>query len=157
MKRNFAFEYEALPSQITASHSHWDEFPQPSKYQFMAADRRLFGVCCGWKVSTLDVWSVCVCRFCPSFLHRCPLIQFILHHCLSILPDNEPVCLPFLSSSNSVIHLATQTQAYHKYHRCNQWKYSFSTINSETVIHKSPAKDYEGLWSTTYKSVHEKE
>ncbi len=113
------FSIEALPSQITASHSHWDEF--------MAADRRLFGVCVAGEISALSMVEVCVCvcRFCPSFLHHCPLIQFILLRCPSILPDNEPVCLRILSASNNVTHLAPQTEACHrchKYHPGNQYK-----------------------------------
>lgn len=113
-------------------------------------------VCVAGEKSALLMFEVCVYHFCPSFLHRCPLIQFILHHCPSILPDNEPVCLPILSASNNVTHLAAQTEAHHrrhKYYHGYQCKYSFSTIHFETVIRKFIC---ESFWSMTYQSVHEK-
>lgn len=129
----------SMPSQITTYY--WDEFPQPSKYQFMTADRRPFGVV-GEKSVLLTI-EVCVCV--ASALPSCTTALSSSLSCttalLSCLIMNRCVCLFYQPLTMSLIWLLKQKHATAAIKTTMETSGNIRTINFETVLCKFTAND----------------
>lgn len=150
-KRNFAFEYAISNNDIL------DKFPQPSKYQFMTADRRPFGVV-GEK-SVLLTFEVCVCV--ASALPSCTTALSSSLSCttalLSCLIMNRCVCLLYQPLTMSLIWLLKQKHATASIKTTMATNGKSEQLISRQCYASSPLMTVRAYGSMTLSNVHDKE